>query len=250
MQKYEHIKEFEVKYCDVDFKDDIKLSAVLSYFEEVAGSSADELGFGYKHLKPKNMTFMLSGICCEFYESVKQGDTVAFKTWPLPPSYVIFGREYEIVSPKDGRIMCSATSRWCLVDLEDGKILNSKTIGDQDYSTYNISRALEWNHWKIPQFAIEDGELRYSMTVANSEYDHNMHVNNTRYADYCLNCFSVDELKKSFLKRFQISYCKQCREGDCLGFYRKKNADGGYTVCGVNEKEETVVLSRFFFENS
>lgn len=40
------------------------------------------------------------------------------------------------------------------------------------------------------------------MTVANSEYDHNMHVNNTRYADYCFNCFSVAELKEKKLKGF------------------------------------------------
>ena len=249
MQKYEHVKEFEIKYCETDFKDELKLSSVLSYFEEVAGSSADELGFCYKHLKPKNITFMLSGICCEFYQPVKQGDRVAFKTWPLPPSYVVFGREYEILSPITNVKFCAATSRWCLIDLASGKILQSKTIGEQDYSTYNTSRALEWNSWKIPQFAMEDGELRYSMTVANSEYDHNMHVNNTRYADYCLNCFSVDELKNSFLKRFQISYCKQCREGDCLRFYRKKNDGGCYIVCGFNQNDEMVVQSRFFFEN-
>ena len=45
MELYEHIKTFDVKYCDTDFKDELKPSAVLAYLEEVACSSADELGF-------------------------------------------------------------------------------------------------------------------------------------------------------------------------------------------------------------
>ena len=248
MQKYEHVKEFEIKYCETDFKDEIKLSSVLACFEEVAGSSADELGFGYQDLKPRKISFVLSGLCCEFYEPIMQGDKVAFKTWPLPPSYVAFGREYEVWSKDRKRKLCSATSRWCLLDLNNGKLLQSKEIFGQDYSTYNTDRALDFKNWKITAFDLNDGELRYSMTVANSEYDHNLHVNNTRYADYCLNCFSVAELKEKTLKRFQISYCKQCKEGDELRFYRKETADGEYTVCGVNQFNETVVLTKFSFE--
>ena len=41
------MKTFKIKNCDVDFKDELKMSAVLSYLEEVACLSADELGFGY-----------------------------------------------------------------------------------------------------------------------------------------------------------------------------------------------------------
>lgn len=247
MEKYEHIREFEIKYCETDFKDELKLSSALSYFEEVAGSSADELGFGYQDLKPKGITFMLSAFCCEFYEPVLQGDQVAIKTWPLPPSYVILGREYEIWSKGRTRKLCSATSRWCLVELATGKVLQAKVMGSQDYSTYNTERALDWTNWKIAPFALNEGVLKYSMTVANSDYDHNLHVNNTRYADYCLNCFSVAELSVKTLKRFQISFCKQCKEGDELRFYRKDDGNDEYTVCGLNQFGEMVVLTRFAF---
>ena len=55
MLKYTHDREFRIKYCETDFKDELKLSSVLAYFEEVAGSSADELGFGYQDLKPREI---------------------------------------------------------------------------------------------------------------------------------------------------------------------------------------------------
>ncbi len=248
MGKYVHKKNFEIKYCDTDFQDRLKLSAVLAYFEEVAGSSADELGFGYKHLKPKSLTFMVSGVCCEFLKPIYQGDKVTVKTWPNPPTYAVFGREYQICNPETDESLCVATSRWCIYDLKEGKILSSKAIEGQDYSTYNLDRALEFSAWKIQTFLPSDGEYVYSMTVRNAEYDHNMHVNNTRYADYCVNCFTIEELSSLHLKRFQISYAKQCRENDKLMFYRKRTSDNEFTVVGFNQNQETVVASKFTFE--
>lgn len=247
MTKYEHKRDFQIKYCETDFKDELKLSSVLAYFEEVAGSSADELGFGRRFLKPKNYAFIVFNVCVEFCERIKQGDFVKVCTWPNPPSYAVFGREYEIRTEDESKTLCRASSRWCLFDLKNEKILSSKAL-EQDYSAYNTSRALNWERWKIPQFSLSEGELRFSIKIANSEYDHNFHVNNTRYADYALNCFSVAELSKTRLKRFQISYRKQCKEGNELRFYRKMAETGKYLVIGVNQESETVVSAEFVFE--
>lgn len=246
MKPYEHIKEFQIKYCDADFKDEMKTSVALSLMEEVACSSADELGFGYAFVKPKGYAFMVTNVCMEFYRPAMLGETVVLKTWPNPPSYVVFGREYQMLS-KSGESLINASSRWCLVDMKTGKLLQSKAIDNQDYSTYNTSKTLENVSWKIPAFKREDGELKFTLTIANSEYDHNMHVNNTRYADYCLNCFSIDELKNRKLKKFSISYVKQCHEGDVLKFYRKRAEDGSYLAHGFNEAGEIVVQSQIVF---
>ena len=53
MKLYEYIEDFKVKCNESDFKDELKISSALSYFEEVASGSASELGFGYEYLKPK-----------------------------------------------------------------------------------------------------------------------------------------------------------------------------------------------------
>lgn len=246
MEFYEHIKTFDIKYCDVDFKDELKPSALLAYLEEAACSSADELGFGYGYLKPKGYAFMVTNVRCEFIRPVCLGEHVTVKTWPTPPSYVVFGREYRILS-ESGDVLMNATSRWCMVDMSDGRILQAKALDNQDYSSYNPSRALDVNRWKLPLFSREEGELRFSMKVANSEYDHNMHVNNTRYADYCFNCFSVDELASKKTKAFSLAYLKQCREGDELRFYRKSAGEDGFLIQGFNSRNEAVVQSEIVF---
>ncbi len=247
METYQHKKNFLIKYCDVDFKDEIKVSAVLSYMEEVACSSADELGFGYSYVKPKGYAFMVTNICCEFLRPIPLGEELRVVTWPTPPTHVVFGREYQMLDGKGG-IYLNASSRWCLIDMSSGKLLQSKAIDNQDYSTYNTAKAIEEVRWKLPSFSKEEGELKFSLRIANSEYDHNMHVNNTRYADYCLNCFSVAELAKRRLKGFAINYVKQCKEGETLSFYRKKETDDSYLIQGFNDEEELVVRSRASFE--
>ncbi len=246
---YEHSKNFQIKYCEANFQDQLKPSVALSYMEEVASSSADELGFGYNYVKPLGYAFFLTNIVCRFLRPIKIGEIVTVKTWPTPPSHVIFGREYQFVSQK-GETLLNASSRWCLIEMETGKILPSKMIRGQDYSTYNTSKTMEDVSRKIPLFEVEEGEERFSMVVANSEYDHNMHVNNTRYADYIFNCFSVAELTTKRLTELCISYVKQCKEGDALRFYRKRIEDNSYQVIGKNQRNETVVSARISFVES
>lgn len=189
---------------------------------------------------------MLTNIRCEILSPIPLGARIVVKTWPTPPSYVVFGREYRILS-EAGDTFLNATSRWCMADIESGRLLQSKVLDNQDYSSYNPSRALDVNRWKLAPFTPEEGEPRFSMTVANSEYDHNMHVNNTRYADYCFNCFSVEELSKKKLKSFALGYLKQCREGDRLRFFRKQTEEAVFLVQGFNEKNEIVVQSEIAF---
>lgn len=246
MKLYEHNRQFLVTNYDIDFKDECKVSTVLSYLQEAANSSAEELGFGYSNLKTTQCTFMVTNLCCEFKNPIPLGETIRVKTWPTPPSFVIFGREYQIFSQSDELLM-NASARWCLFDIKEQRILPSKTIENQDYSTYNTTKALENVKWKIPAFKPEEGELKFSIKIANSEYDHNMHVNNARYADYSFNCFSVAELASKKLKSFMISYVKQCKEGETLRYYRKETEDGGYLVHGFNDAEQVVTQALIYF---
>ena len=247
MKPYEHKKEFIIKYCDADFKDEIKASVILALLEEVACSSADELGFGYEFVKPRGYAFMVTNIHMEVKRLAKLGERVLVKTWPTPPTRVIFGREYQMYSDS-GELLLNASSRWCLVDIKENKLLQSKYIDNQDYSTYNTQKLFEAVSWKIPAFEEDEGELCYTMTVANSEYDHNMHVNNTCYADFCFNCFKIEELATRKVEKFSISYVKQCKEGDVLRFYRKEIGTEEYCVQGVNGNGEIVVQARILFQ--
>ena len=62
-----------------------------------------------------------------------------------------------------------------------------------------------------------------------------------------MHCFSLEELSTLRLSRFQISYIKQCKQGDKLRFYRKRIAEKEYLLQGINEMEELVLQARLLF---
>ena len=81
MEKYQYTQQFEIRYRDVDFKDEMKPSVALALMEEVAGASADELGFGYRFLKPNGYAFVVSNTCVEFTRPVSLFETIKVNVW-------------------------------------------------------------------------------------------------------------------------------------------------------------------------
>ncbi len=247
MNTYQYVQPFYIKYCDADFKDEMKVSTMLSIMEEGACWSADELGFGYDYIKPKGYAFVISNNCVEFIRPVRVGETPLLRTWPNKPTYVVFERQYELLDEQEN-LVARAASRWCIIDRNTGKIMPSKCVDNQDYSTYRTDKAIENAQWKISTFPTENETPKFSVTVGSSAYDHNMHVNNTRYADYCMNVFSVAELSNKWVKRFSISYLKECKEGETIDFYRRQTAENVFLAQGVNQNGALVVAAEITLE--
>lgn len=224
---------FHLRYTDADFCDRLKPSSMMSLFLEMAGINADKLGFGYTTLAPQGKAFVISNLYCELEQEILVARPMKFVTWPIKPRLAVFFRDF--MGELDGQVCIRATSRWCLLDSKTGAVLPVSALAGQDYGAYPTEHCVEFRDWKVHP-VLPVGEPAFSIRIANSEYDHNMHVNNTRYADYCFNVFRVEELKRWKLKSFQISFLKQCREGDELRFYREACGESAFTVTGyVNE---------------
>lgn len=225
---YRHIKDYELRYTDVDAYDNLKLSSLLSFLEESACLSADELGFGYEVLAPANFGFILANIYIELSNNIKLGDILSVHTWPLKPTKVIFLRDSELYV--NSQLAGKVSARWCMVDTKSYTISPVSAFFDNNFfDGYNTERSIEFNNWKIPTITV--GEHCYSKTVKYSDYDHYFHVNNTKYADFLLDTFSVDDLKDKSIKSAQITYVKQCKEGETIDFIRSEQ-DGFYIIEG------------------
>lgn len=239
---YRCVKDFEIRFTDVDAYDNLKLSSLLCFLEEISCVSADDLGLGYNDLKPKNIGFILSNWYIELNRAIRLGEKVTLRTWPIKPKYLIFLRDFEIYCGEEK--VGAATSRWCMVDLNSFSVLPvSAGCKDNDFDRYDTQRSVSFANWKIP--AIEDGEYRYSMVALYSDYDHYFHVNNTKYADFLMDAFTVEELDGKLPHTVQITYVKQCKQGDRLDFTRK--ADGEYFLVEGAVGGETRVRMRIKF---
>lgn len=215
---YRNIKKYIIRYTDVDAYDRLKLSSLLSYMEESAAASADELGFGYGELSKQNMGFIVVNYYIDLFKPIKLSDTVEVHTWPLRPKFLVFLRDFEFYC--NGEKIGVATSRWCMIDVKNYKSLPASAFfKESDFDNYNSQRSTDFSLWKIPQIA--GGKEIYSKTVLNSDYDHYFHVNNTKYADFLSDAFSVEEFKNKYIKKVQITYCRQCKYGEKICVIRE-----------------------------
>lgn len=223
---YCNIRNYELRYSDTDFKDDLKLSSLLSLIQESACVSADELGFGYSVLKPKHFGFVILNWHIELFRAVKLGEVFTVHTWPIKPKRLSVFRDFEFYCGDEK--VGVATSRWCLVDLNNFKILNPSCVFDENL-TYNEKRSVEVLNWKIP--ATHSSECVYSKKATYSDYDHYLHVNNAKYADLLMDVFSPDELVNKYIAYVDINYQTQCKYGEVLEFF-KEEQDGFIIVEG------------------
>lgn len=225
---YKNIKEYEVRFTDADAFDNLKPSSLLSFQEESACLSAEELGFGYLDISPKNLGFIIVNNYTELFRPIKLGEKVEIHTWPLRPGHMIFLRDFEFYV--NGEKVGVATTRWCMIDTRTFSMMPASAFfGDSSTDNFNTERSVAFNSWKIPQ--VLDGELAYSRKVAYSDYDHYFHANNTKYADYLLDTFKIEELEGKYIKKLQITYAKQCKIGEIIDLY-KKTENGVCTVEG------------------
>lgn len=238
MSGYSFDKKFNVTYADCDFKDELKPSALLAYAQEVAGLSADELGFGYDVTVKDGCGFFIVTTCCEIYGSVRPKDTVTVSTWPLPPRHSVFERDYTV--KRAGKSVAAIASRWCLVDLETQKMLPPERLKAHAACPYRADQTLHPD-WSLPKLKGE-GEEVYAVKARLSHCDHYRHVNNTKYADFFMDCFSEKELEARRIRSFRISYIKQVKAGETLTLYRKETEEGTAMEARVNGDPAT----RFF----
>lgn len=234
---YCNVKRYQIRYTDVDFQDNLKISALLALMEESACASADELGFGYSVLQPKNIGFVLVNWFVKLNRAIKFGEELTVHTWPIKPKRLIVFRDFELFVGEEK--VGVATSRWCVVDLSTFKIINSSAVFDENM-TYNENRSVEVENLRIP--AAQAPRLVYSKQVTYSDYDHYNHVNNTKYADLLIDVFAPWELENKYVSSVEICYHTQCKYGDCLDFYRSDEHD--CTIIEGRVGEDTRVQMR------
>lgn len=215
-------KIYEIKYTDVDFDRKLRLSSLLSNLEQSSAISAEELGFGYSEITPRGLAFILANYYIEFIRPIKLGETLTVHTWPLAPTKLICLRDFELFCGEEK--VGVATSRWCLMDVDKYKLVPTSMLFADKNVVYNENRSVDFSAWRIPSF--DDMDYCYDKVVRYSDYDYYNHVNNTKYADFVLDAFTTDFLRGKFLSQVQISYVKQCKEGEILAFFKK--CDGDY----------------------
>ena len=216
-------KTHDVQICNYDvlFNKTHKPSSVYKYFQQIATEDLDTFNIDSKTLLDKGLAFVLARMKTKFYKSLCVYDELSLSSCHRKTKGVSFIRDY--VLKKDGEIVAETSSYWVLIDIKSRKICRPSVLFSEPVLNELCSFEI-YDRFTFP----EDGETAsYSYTVSFCDIDENLHMNNTRYPDICLDAMGGIK-EDEFISEIRIDYLNEAKEGDALLVSFTGNQDTTY----------------------
>lgn len=209
---------YEIKYQEVDGRKKLRLFNLENYLLEVAGTVADELGFGIAKLHPMGLTWILTRMSVEMYELPTHCQKIRIETWIESNAHMLSTRDYRIYS--DDRLIGQCKSVWAVLDLEKREIVN---IFDHPMFADCIDgEVIDMPRVRMTTIPEPTGCVPHK--IVYSDIDYNGHCNSCRYLQAMTDAFLPDYYGKKV--RLDINYSKEAMFGETLQTYYLVTEEG------------------------
>ncbi len=210
--------EYEIKYQEVDVEKKLRLFNLENYLLEVAGTVADELGFGIANLHPRGLTWILTRLSVEMYELPTHCQKVRFETWIESNAHMLSTRNFRIYT--GDKLIGQCKSVWAVLDMTKREIVN--IFDDPMFADCIDGEVIEMSRVRMTTIPEPTGCVAHK--VAYSDIDYNGHCNSCRYLQAMTDAYLPDYYGKNV--RIDINYSKEAMLGETLQTYYLITEDG------------------------
>ena len=219
---------YEIKYQEVDGRKRLRLFNLENYLLEVAGTVADDLGFGIKVLHPMGLTWILTRLSVEMYELPTHCEKVRFETWIESNAHMLSTRDFRIYVKSEGvselenewRLIGQCKSVWAVLDLEKREIVNCFDL--PIFADSVDGEVIDMTRIRMTTIPEPTGCIPHK--IVYSDIDYNGHCNSCRYLQAMTDAYLPDYYGKKI--RLDINYSKEVMEGEELQTYYVVTPDG------------------------
>lgn len=219
LRKDFYFKELFVSSYHTDLKGKLAIPSLFSFFQEIAWEHASLHGFGYEHLKEQGSFWALSRFHLTIDTLPNWTDKLKLITWPSGVDGIFALRDFEIYD-MTGNKLIGATSSWLIVDVVSRRPRRPDAFKDRMPICDSI-RATGMNAPRIENAGDKLSTLFENVTRI-SDIDVNGHTNNTKYIEWVLNSYSLDDYRSLNIKEVNVNYLSEGFCGD---------------VCNVNSND-------------
>ena len=106
-----------VHWENTDVSGKLSLSGLGQLLINTATQHAENLGFGYKELKNKNLNWVLFRMNIQINRRPVWDEPITLTTWPAGISGLAGLREFVMLDEKENTL-CVANSEWLIIDLQ------------------------------------------------------------------------------------------------------------------------------------
>ena len=211
---YEH----KVKYQEVDDRKKLRLFNLENYLLEVAGTVADELGFGIAQLHPIGLTWIITRLSAEMYELPGPCEQIRIETWIESNAHMLSTRDFRIYA--GDKLIGQVKSVWAVLDMNKREIVNVFDMpmfeGCVDGEVLDMPRV---RMTTIPE---PTGSVQHK--IVYSDLDYNKHCNSCKYLQAMIDAYLPDYYGKKV--RIDINYSKEVMLGEELMTHYLVTEDG------------------------
>jgi len=233
-------KAFSIDLRDVDFKNQLKMSSLFQYFQETANLASEKLGLGLENLVVHfGVTWVLVRMRVDIERLPEWNEEITIQTWPIEPNRFEFDRDFTVLDQR-GKTIIRANSTWVIMGMKDRKIRRAESIGNF-YPILTKERAIPEKFRRLK--ASDHLEYAYTKKIGYSDVDINGHLNNTKYIDYIMDCFSVPEHEKYEATSIEVHFSNEALPGEHLLLFKDTSQIGEGKVYIEGQKkgnEQTV----------
>lgn len=209
MDKIIYEKEITVSVHDAGVMGEVKPSAIMQYFQDVATEHAAALGLGRDDLLPLNLFWVVSRLSAVVYREATIGEKLIVRTWPHRPTAAATDRDFSIIDEREN-IIIAGSSKWCVLSTVTHTPKRVSGLFKFDPDQYEESYAIGEGAADLPEKNLLNAEKK-SFTVRNCELDTNFHMNNARYGDIIYNTIDPEFWKDYRLTRLDINFLRELK---------------------------------------
>ena len=213
MIKNGYSKKLNVKYSEIDQNKALKPYSLLNFLQDIASENAEEWGFGYSFIHPRNYAWFLIKYRMEFTDYPFDVQDLTLVTEPRGYNKLFAFRDFEFY--KDEKLIGRVASMWSLVDYESRAMVNIGTaLGENPNMPLYEKRENDLSFSKITP--ISNPSLEMEFEVRYNDLDVNGHANNGNYIVWAFEPLSYEFKNEHKLKTLDMVYKKEVKFGEKL----------------------------------
>lgn len=206
-------EEIKVKYSEMDYNQALKPFSLLNYLQDIASKNAEDLGFGYSFITPKNIAWFLLKYHMEFEEYPINVENLTLKTQPRGYQKLFAYRDFEFWEGE--KLLGRIASIWSLVDITSRNLIPiniglENNPGMPPYEKKEDDLSFE----KIKPPTKIDAEKEFE--VRYNDIDVNKHANNGNYIIWAFEPLSFEFKSTHKIKTLDMIYKKEIKLGEKL----------------------------------
>lgn len=209
---------------------------MLSLLEDTACLHSDLAGYGIKEIPITHLSWVQLNWKVKILRRLEYGEIVTVKTWAREATKVSTLRDFEVVD-KDGNIVCIATTRWTLTNIDTLSITKITDTIIEKYEPEAKAVMPDFTFKKLKEPTTFSNEYVY--TTQRKDIDVNKHVHNLNYLDLAYEALPEDIYFGPECNEIEIMYKTAIRLGDiskCLYTYE----DGKHVVTIKSLEDNTL----------